>query len=235
MSFLGFNKIGMKKIIGISLGLCAVLVFMFFYQKNHSNRKPKSLLPYYGFDRFDTTMVDGQPKIDTMYHVVKDFSFINQHSDTITSNITKNKIYVADFFFVNCPGICVKMTAQMKRVFEAYKNNPSVVLLSHTVNPESDTPSVLLEYAQKQGVAKGNHWHFLTGSKVDLYNMAREAYYVTATQGDGGADDFVHTEKFVLVDTHKNIRGYYDGTNENDVNKLMFDMDKLLLETTTIE
>lgn len=220
----------MKKIIFVATLLLAFLAILYVYKSKTLDKKPKSALPYYGFDRFDTTFINGNAAIDTIYHAVRNFSFINQYGDSVSHSNTKNKIYVADFFFVNCPGICVKMTAQMKRVFEAYKNNTKIVLLSHTVNPEADTPSVLLQYAKKQGVSKNDNWLFLTGSKAELYAMAREGYYVTATQGDGGVDDFVHTEKFVLVDTSKNIRGYYDGTNENDVNKMMYDIDKLLVE-----
>lgn len=220
----------MNKIVITFFIFVLALSGTYFYINSKNKTKAKSTLPYYGFDRFDTTFINGNSKIDTIYHKIKSFSFVNQNSDTVSEIITKDKIYVADFFFVNCPGICVKMTAQMKRVFEAYRDNNNVILLSHTVNPEVDSPKVLLEYAKKQGVAKGDNWQFLTGSKVVLYDMARNGYYVTATQGDGGEDDFVHTEKFVLVDKQKNIRGYYDGTIEDEVNKLMFDTDKLLNE-----
>lgn len=199
----------------------------FFVQKNPVS-KPK--LPYFGFDAFDSTFVNGKLTIDTIYHKIPDFSFASQTGDSVSLKTIENKIYVADFFFVNCPGICVKMAKQMQRVYAAYKENSNVVILSHTVNPEEDSIKVLMEYAKKQGVIDHKKWIFLTGTKPKLYQMARLGYYVTATEGDGGEDDFVHTEKFVLIDKNRNIRGYYDGTNENEVNKMLFDIDILLAE-----
>lgn len=197
--------------------LLLVLAGAWFITSKNPIQKPK--LPYYGFDSFDSTFVNGNLKIDTIFHKIPNFAFVSQTADTISTKNIENKIVVADFFFVNCPGICVKMASQMKRVYEAYKNNKEVVILSHTVNPEADSVSVLMKYAHKQGVTDHSKWYFLTGSKQKLYEMARKGYYVSATQGDGGEDDFVHTEKFVLIDKNKNIRGYYDGTNEYEVNK----------------
>lgn len=220
----------MKNAFIIFIIILISMAGLWFLNKKNSISKPKPVLPYFGFDRFDTNKVDGEMRIDTVFHTIKNYHFINQNGDSVDNAITKNKIYVADFFFVKCPGICVDMALQMKRVFNAYKSNPNVVLLSHTVNPENDSAAVLLEYAQKQGVEKNQNWIFLTGDKKELYDLARTGYYVTATLGDGGKDDFVHTEKFVLIDKTKHIRGYYDGTSENDVNRLMYDMDKLLKE-----
>lgn len=208
--------------------IALVLASAWFFTLKNPVAKPK--LPYFGFDSFDTTFVNNNPKIDTIYHKIPDFRFVSQTGDTVSLKTTENKIYIADFFFVNCPGICVKMAKQMQRVYQAYKENPNVIILSHTVNPEEDSVSVLMEYANKQGVTDHKKWLFLTGTKPKLYEMARLGYYVTATEGNGGADDFVHTEKFVLIDKNKNIRGYYDGTNENDVNKMLYDIDVLLEE-----
>lgn len=216
------------KYLFIIAGILIVLAGAWFFTLKNPIKKPT--LPFYGFDRFDSTTIKGSLKIDTIYHKIPDFSFVSQTGDSVSVKSIENKIYVADFFFVNCSGICVKMAKQMQRVYQAYKDNPNVVILSHTVNPEQDSVPVLLNYAQKQGVKDQKKWIFLTGSKPELYQMARLGYYVTATEGDGGTDDFVHTEKFVLVDENRYIRGYYDGTDENDINKLLFDTDILLEE-----
>lgn len=198
----------------------ALLGFVYFMT---IDIKPKTAtLPYFGID----TVIGA----DTMYHTVGNFSFINQEGKTITQKDFENTIYIADFFFVKCPGICKDMAFQMRRVYKAYLINPNVKILSHTVNPEGDSVSVLMEYAKLQGVKDHSKWTMVTGNKAKLYNMARQGYFSTATQGDGGPEDFVHTERFVLVDKQKHIRGFYDGTNENDVNKMMFDIDRLLKE-----
>lgn len=219
----------MKNTYIYTIAFCAIsLVAAWFLTQNSPIIKPK--LPYYGIDKIDFSYQNGKQKIDTTFHKIQDFSFASQTGDSISLKTIENKIYVADFFFVNCPGICVKMAKQMKRVYDVYKNNPNVAILSHTVNPESDSVPVLMEYAKSQGVTNHQKWIFLTGSKPKLYEMARMAYYVTATEGDGGKDDFVHTEKFVLIDINRDIRGYYDGTNENEVNKMLFDIDILLTE-----
>lgn len=187
----------------------------------------KSGLPYFGVD---SVTANG----DTVWHKVGDFKLVNQLGDTISQKNLEGKIYVADFFFVNCPGICVKMAKQMQRVYKAYENIADVKIVSYTVNPEADSVAVLLDYAQKLSVKNHALWSFLTGDKAAIYKLAREQYYATATQGDGGPDDFVHTERFILVDKNKHIRGLYDGTNENEVNQLMFDIDKLLQESKEV-
>lgn len=199
----------------------ALLGFVYFMMYGTKSVQ-KSSLPYFGIDSVVGT--------DTIYHTVKDFSFISQEGKIITQKDFDNTIYVADFFFVKCPGICKDMAAQMRRVYKAYETNPSVKILSHTVDPEADSVNILMDYAKIQGVKDHSKWIMVTGNKKELYDMARDSYYSTATQGDGGADDFVHTERFVLVDKQKHIRGFYDGTNENEVNKMMFEMDKLLKE-----
>lgn len=108
----------------------------------------------------------------------------------------------------------------MMRVQFAYKDDPEVMIFSHTVNPEEDSPSVLKAYAAKHNAIEGK-WYFLTGDKKALYDMARNSYYITAMPGDGGPDDFIHSEQFVLVDKHKRIRGFYDGTDYNEVSRLI--------------
>jgi protein SCO1/2 len=175
------------------------------------------VLPFYGPEG-----ENGQP------HYVSDFKLVDQNNEVITQEQYKNKIYVADFFFTTCLGICPIMTEEMIRVYKAYKDEPDVLILSHTVDPQHDTPEVLARYAQNRGV-NSEKWHFVTGDKKQLYDLARYSYLVDATEGDNGPNDFVHTENFALVDRDGRIRGYYDGTDSVEVKKLIGDI-RLLLD-----
>ncbi len=164
--------------------------------------------------------VEGKIKVDTVYHTIGDFTFIDQDSNIVNQSIVNDKIYVADYFFTTCKTICPKMSDQLMRVQLAFKDDPEVMILSHTVDPEEDSPSTLNAYAEKHNAIKGK-WYFLTGDKKQLYDLARNSYFVTAMPGDGGPDDFIHSEQFVLVDKQKRIRGFYDGTEYNDVKRLI--------------
>jgi protein SCO1/2 len=179
------------------------------------------LLPFIGEKKLAGT--DGT---DTIYHTVQPFSFINQFRDTISEKTINNKIYVADFFFASCQSICPKMSSQLVQVQNAFKNDTSVLILSHTVNPSRDTVEVLNGYAQSYGALK-NKWHFLTGNKKAIYDVARYSYLVNALEEDGSVEGFLHSELFILVDSKKRIRGMYDGTDSIAVVKLISDI-KLL-------
>ncbi|MEP7265446.1 MAG: SCO family protein [Bacteroidota bacterium] len=157
---------------------------------------------------------------DTVYHTIGDFSFISQDSSLITQETVKGKIYIADFFFTTCKSICPKMSNNLMRVQNEFSDDADVLLISHTVDPENDTPPVLAEYAEKHHVIKGK-WFFVTGDKKQLYDVARNSYYITAMDGDGSADDFIHSEKIVLVDKERRIRGFYDGTDYMEVTRLI--------------
>lgn len=166
---------------------------------------------------------------DTVYHTVGDFAFVNQFGDTVSSKSLEGNIKIVDFFFVDCKTICPKMSSQLERVQKKIQTVQNVVILSHTVNPEQDSVSVLKRYAEEYGATK-NKWHFLTGDKKELYKIAREGYLVNALQGDGGPDDFIHTELFVLVDQKNRIRGFYDGTSAGAVDTLIDELKVLLKE-----
>ncbi len=161
------------------------------------------------------------------HHKVSDFSLVNQAGDTVTRKDFAGKITVVDFFFTTCQGICPRMTTQMKRVYEEFKGNDSVLFLSHTVNPENDSVAVMAATAKKYN-ADVRQWHFVTGDKVQIYKLARKSYLVSDTEGDGSREDFVHSEKFTLVDGNGYIRGMYDGTDAGDVDMLMRDIRALL-------
>jgi protein SCO1 len=166
-------------------------------------------------------------------HTIQEFSFTDQTGKTYGSKDLKGKIYVAEYFFTTCGTICPKMNLEMMRVQKAYQGNDQFKILSFTVDPETDSVAQMAQYAEGHG-ANSKQWHFLTGEKTDLYKLARRSFFVlkpaaAVNQGDVGSD-FIHTNYFVLVDTQKRIRGYYDGTDSKEVDKLIGDIQKLLEE-----
>ncbi|MBL0103429.1 MAG: SCO family protein [Bacteroidetes bacterium] len=177
----------------------------------------------------DSLPVYGERNADSSDHVIGDFKLIDQDGSIVTQDSFYNKVYVADFFFTTCQGICPKMSNQMQRVFEKYKGDRRVMFLSHTVKPSEDSVPVLKEYALRHG-ADSKQWHFVTGDKKEIYELARKSYLVSVTEGTGGPDDFVHTQFFALIDTDKRIRGFYDGTDSTEVNKLMKDILNLIAD-----
>lgn len=187
------------------------------------NPKPPRILETYGREEVDSVDSKGNPKVYSIIHTVPDFRFIDQNGEIVTQETVKNKTYVADFFFTSCESICPVMGKEIMKLCKELAADTQVVFLSHTVDPESDSIPQLKAYASAHQ-ANPKQWHFLTGSKKELYDMARKGYYVTATEGDGGVDDFVHTQNFVLVDKYRNIRGYYDGTDSLEMGKLLKDI-----------
>lgn len=167
---------------------------------------------------------------DTVYHTIGEFSFLDQDSTVITNSTFDNKIYVADFFFTSCRTICPIMKTQMMRVYDSLKNDNEVLLLSHTIDPEYDTVGLLRDFAERLGV-KSDKWHFATGRpKQEVYKLAQLSYFSTAMEDKGEADGFIHSGAFLLIDKHRRIRGKYDGTKEEDVNRLLADIARLKKE-----
>jgi protein SCO1/2 len=211
-----------KRINKVPLVLLSVLIVLFILSCGQKKEEKKLLLPIYG-----TKTVF--PNEDTVYHTVKDFSLLNQYKEMISQQTTQNKIYVANFFFATCQSICPAMTNQLTRVQQAEKDNPDFLILSHTVNPMHDTAEVLLEYAGKYGALK-NKWHFLTGDKKVIYDLAKVDYMVNALQDDGTPEGFIHSEAILLIDKQRRIRGIYDGTDSLQMNKLISDISILKTE-----
>jgi protein SCO1/2 len=166
---------------------------------------------------------------DTVYHTISNFKFVDQDSAEITNDTFKDKIYVADFFFTSCRTICPIMKTQMLRVYERIENDPDVLLLSHTIDPEYDTVGLLHDFAERLGV-KSSKWHFVTGNKEDIYKIAQTSYFATAMEDKSDPDGFIHSGAFLLIDKQRRIRGKYDGTKEEDVNRLLEDIEKLKKE-----
>lgn len=211
-----------------ALILLAILVVpSVFYLVIKSGKNRYVSLEYFGPKTPVEKTVNGETVVDTIYHSISNFTLIDQDSNVVTEKITEGKIVVSDFIFTTCQSICPKMTVEMMRVQHAFKDNPNVIIISHTVDPEHDTPHVLKAYANKHNAITGK-WYFLTGQKDSIYSLARHSYFVTAMEGDGVVDDFVHSEQVVLVDREKHIRGFYDGTELVDVNKLIEDVNVLL-------
>ena len=202
-------------IIGITIGY-------------YINDKPKELKVYNPID-LNPLLVDESLRNVDKFHRVGSFNLTDQDGNKVTENDFKDKIYITDFFFVTCPTICPKMTKQMDRVYHEFEKNDDIAFLSHTVMPESDSVPVLKEYADEIG-ASSEKWKFVTGDRKQIYNLARKTYFAAITEGDGGPDDFVHTENFVLVDKEKKLRGFYDGTSKVDVDRLITDIYALLEE-----
>ena len=202
----------------------AVTISLFY-----SALKPSKTLPIYNPTDVNPELVDSTMQYKSKYHTIADFSFVNQNGDTITQKDYDGKIYVADFFFTTCGSICPKMTANLADVQKAVLNNPKVKLLSHTVFPEVDSVSVLKAYAVKYGVVDSK-WNLVTGDKKEIYTMARKSYLAVKLGRPDQLYDMVHTENFVLVDQKRRVRGFYDGTKKEDIQKLIEDINFLSAE-----
>jgi len=166
---------------------------------------------------------------DTVYHTISSFQFLNQDSALITNQTVDGKIYVADFFFTSCRTICPIMKTQMLRVYEKVKDDNDVLILSHTIDPEYDTVGLLRDFAERLGVSSTT-WHFLTGNQDDIYNIAEKSYFSTVMEDSLEPDGFIHSGAFLLIDRKQRIRGKYDGTKEEDVDRLIRDIERLKRE-----
>lgn len=188
--------------------LGAIALVVFFYRNSH------------------TLPVLGEPD-----HVAGEFSFTNQDGQTVTEQEVKDKIQVAEYFFTTCPGICKVMNNNLTQVYQALKGHDDFVILSHTVNPETDSVAVLKAYAQKLK-ANAPSWQFLTGNKEELYRMARQEYLLALedTVNANNETDFIHTEYVALLDKSRRIRGFYDATNEASVHQMIKDIRILMKE-----
>jgi protein SCO1/2 len=210
-----------KWFLVIVIVLSTIILSLFY-----SALKPKKTLPIYNPSMVNPELVDSTIQYISKYHTIADFSFTNQNGKTITQKEYEGKIYVADFFFTTCGSICPKMTTNLVEVQKAFINNPKVMLLSHTVFPETDNVSVLKEYASKNGVIDAK-WNLVTGDKKQIYTMARKSYLAVKLGKPEELYDMVHTENFVLVDSKRRVRGFYDGTKKEDIERLIDDINFL--------
>jgi len=203
----------------IFLALFSVVVIPVFYQLLKVDEK----LKIYNPADVNPRLVDFSMKHITKDHTIADFELTNQNGEKITNKNYKDKIYVADFFFTRCQTICIAMAYNMSELQNLYKKDTEIMFLSHSVTPEIDSVTVLKEYADRKGVIDGK-WNITTGAKTHIYELARKSYFAVLDEGNGDENDFIHTEQFVLVDKEKRIRGYYDGTEKEDMEKLKKDI-----------
>lgn len=214
------------KVFGlVMLGISAVIIVLFY-----NALQPKKALPVYQPADFNPELVAPELSHIKKYHTVADFELVNQNGDTITQKDYEGKIYVADFFFTTCLTICPIMTNNMEYLQGQILDDPEVLLLSHTVTPEIDSVSRLKQYAMEKGVIDSK-WNLVTGEKKQIYELARKSYLAVKTDGDGGPFDMIHTENFILVDRNKRIRGTYDGTKKEEMERLLEDL-KILKKST---
>lgn len=209
------------KFLKYILPILFILVLISIYFVRKQNNKPITILPIFG----PKNVVQN----DTTYHTIKEFNFINQYGASITKETVRNKVFVCDYFFTTCKSICPIMSNQMERVQQQFLTNNEVLILSHTVDPEEDSVNVLADYANQHKAVK-DKWHFLTGDKKALYRQARESYLLDNETGNGDEHDFIHTDKFALIDWKGRIRGYYVGTDSMEISKLLVDINTLLNE-----
>lgn len=214
-----------KSVLLLVILLLPALIYLFFSTGKHGMMH----LPIYYPQDVKTTVVDGKERTDTIYHTISPFRFIDQAGDTVTEKALEEKIYVADFFFTTCPSICPKMMTQMMRVDEAMKDRQDFMIISHTVDPAHDSVEVLAEYA-KTIHADPARWMLVTGTKKDIYDIGMDGYKLAVDEDPRAPGGFLHSELFVLVDMHKRVRGYYDGTDSTQVSKLISDINLLAAE-----
>jgi len=213
---------------------CSLGIGLFYY---HFTRPQQDQLPIYNPTDLDPVVVDPELLRVGRGHKIAAFSFTNQEGKQITEKNLEQKVYVAEYFFTTCGTICPIMNKQLQRVQEAYRGNEQVKILSFTVNPEVDDVEQMSLYASLHH-ADNNQWWFLTGDKHKLYELARKSFFVlkpaeAQNLGDAGSD-FIHTNNFILIDQKKRIRGYYDGTNEKEVDTLIKHIQILLDESNAI-
>jgi protein SCO1 len=188
----------------------------------------QNTLKVYGPKLMVQKFENGQKVLDSIDYFIPARSFVDQDSNIVDSNTLKGKIYVADFFFTSCPSICPKMMLEMDTVYGKYKDNKGVAILSYSIDPVRDSVARLKAYERKLGF-NSSTWHLLTGNKDSIYNLA-EKYLVSVAEDEDAPGHHIHDGKFILIDRQRRIRGYYDGTKDDEVQKLMQDMDVLLQE-----
>ena len=186
-------------------------------------------LPIYQPAMVNPELVDSTIQHQKKYHKIADFKLLNQNGKMITQADYKDKIYVADFFFTTCQTICPIMTDHMAQIQKEIMDDKDVMLLSHTVTPKIDTVAQLKRYAIKKGV-NDRKWNLVTGDKKHIYDLARTSYLAVKDQGSGDEYDMIHTENFMLIDKKKQIRGFYDGTRQEDIEQLIDDIAHLKKE-----
>ncbi len=187
-------------------------------------------LPFFKDPSFTPHWLVPKSKEVAEFHKIPDFTLINQNGDTLTQKSFDGKIYITDFFFTTCPGICPKMTDNMSILQKEFIDDQDILLLSHSVTPGIDSVSVLKEYASYRDI-QDDKWHLVTGKREEIYSLGRNYYFVEEDLGvEKDTNDFLHTENFLLIDKNKHIRGIYNGLNKTSINQLIADVKTLKKE-----
>ncbi|MCS7003842.1 MAG: SCO family protein [Cytophagales bacterium] len=215
-------------ILGVIL-LLPAFIFIFLHVAGRNVYRVPEVNPFDSLNILNPQNINCPDYRVNGVHRIPPFRLLNQDSVEVSEEIVKGKIYVAAFFFTRCGNICLDMSRQMYRLQETFKNYPDVLLLSYSVDPEFDRPKVLKMYSEKYQ-ADPNKWIFLTGNKDSIYELARCGYYVVAKPYENRPNDFIHSDKLVLVDKQKRIRGYYSGTLREDVDRLITEIQVLMRE-----
>ena len=211
-----------KVFVVIFLSIACTILFLFYEALT-----PKKVLPIFQPNDVNYELVDSSIQHVKRFHKIKSFEFLNQNGEIISEKDYEGFIYVADFFFTTCPSICPLMTNNMVNIQNYIKDKNKVKLLSFSVTPEIDSVPVLKEYSIKKGV-DDKYWNLLTGDKSKIYSLARKSFLVVKENRESNSHDMIHTENFVLVDREKRIRGFYDGTDDKDMQVLKNDIEILL-------
>jgi protein SCO1/2 len=216
-----------RNLITVSV-ITGILIFDIFVY-NHSLNCDNSSLPrcFPTGEIYPFKDSNGNIKYDSVYHRISNFKLTDQNANTLTNDSLKDKVHVANFFFCSCRSICPRMTNYMLLVQKEFRNDKRVALLSYTVDPEHDSVAALKKYAEENHI-DGRQWHLLTGTRNELYDLSKNSYFLSV--GSAGPDNFEHSEKFVLVDADMIIRGYYNGTDSVEVEKLKSDIRTLLIQ-----
>jgi protein SCO1/2 len=207
------------KKFAIVFGIISIIIIVLIYNTLNVYQP----LPIYQPAMVSTELVDSTIQYQKKYHKIANFSLINQNGKTITQEDYKDKIYIADFFFTTCQTICPIMTDHMAKIQQEIMDDDEVLLLSHSVTPKIDSVAQLKCYAIKKGVNDAK-WNLVTGDKKHIYELARKSYLAVKDNEFGGDFDMIHTENFMLIDKKRQIRGFYDGTNSEDINRLLDDI-----------
>lgn len=214
-----------KPLLVLSPTIVLILLAALFLTGCSMRMAPKTTLPVYNTPDF-TPEWDAKDNI----HTIPAFSFTDQNGNAFGSKELESKIYVVDFFFTTCPGICPRLTANLSKVQEAFKNDANISIVSFSVTPDFDKSSVLNTYAQSHNI-NYDKWRLLTGDKKEIYNLARKSFFADEDLGEQqNENDFLHTENVLLIDSQKRIRGIYKGTIPLEIEKLVKEINILKSE-----
>jgi len=220
-------KINLKPVEWLKI-LVLIVVFAAGSTASYQILKPKPRLPIFNPTDLNPAVVDDDLERVGRGHRIGNFNLVDQWGNAVDSSLLSGKIYVADFFFTTCPSICIDMGRNFQKVQQAYMDESRVNLVSHTVMPEVDSVEVMHAYGQRMGAIQGK-WHLLTGEKRELYRLARRQYFAVMEEGSSFDEhDFIHTENVILIDEDKRIRGFYDGTDDLQMDQLIRDIQILL-------